>query len=344
MPEEKVKEEKILSLDDFTKYVKKTHGKDAAISATAKESYGDVIPCTSFSLMNALGIGGFAKRKIYTIDGDLSSGKSTTAYDIIGNAQRKYNDNALLIDKEDSYTTQYGEMLGIDNNKLTIVSPHTLEDMYDVLAKAIISNLFGVIVVDSVTAFAPSARFEDSVIMGMEARINSDKMRLISDAMSKSNTCLILIQQTREKIGAMAHTDPTTVSGGKAIPFYAHGRIRITRSKIDREQQQNIMKFTVIKNKMAAPFKVGTVVFKWNSGFDFFSEVAQLAVEFNIIPMEGRSYFPPETDIKLVGVRKLIDYLTDNQEYTKTVIEPLVKQQLENADLRSTEINENELY
>jgi hypothetical protein len=72
--------------------------------------------------------------------------------------------------------------------------------------------------------------------------------------------------------------------------------------------------------------------------------VAQLAVEFNVIPMEGRSYFPPETDVKLVGVRKLIEYLTDNPEYTQSVIEPLVKERLENTDLRTTEINENELY
>lgn len=343
--EEKVKtEDKILSLEDFTKFVKKQCGKDAIITAEEKQSYGDVIPCTSFSLRNALGIGGFAKRKIYTIDGDLSAGKSTTAYDVIAQCQKTYGDQCLLIDKEDSYTTEYGEILGIDNNKLTIVSPHTLEDMYETLVAAINSGLFGVIVTDSVTSFAPQARFEGSVVMGIEARVNSDKMRLVSDAMAKSNTCLILIQQTREKIGGMAHSDPTVVSGGKAIPFYAHARIRITRSEIKREEEQNVMKFTIIKNKMAAPFKVGTVVYKWNKGFDFFSEVAELAIELGIIKNEKVSYYLPETDIKLIGKNKTIKYLTDNPEYTKQIIEPMVLKTLSDSIVVRVNEDENELY
>lgn len=330
-----------MDLEAFTKFIKKNCGKDSIIDASAKESYGDVIPCTSFSLRNAWGIGGFAKRKIYTIDGDLSAGKSTTAYDVIGQAQKMYGDHCLLIDKEDSYTTDYGNMLGVDNDKLTIVTPHTLEDMYETIIAAIKADIFGVIVVDSVTSFAPESRFEGSIVMGVEARINSDKMRLVADAMHTSNTCLILIQQIREKIGGMG--DPTTVSGGKAIPFYAHGRVRITRSEINREEQCNIMKFTIIKNKMAPPFKVGTVVFKWNTGFDFFSEVGTLAVEFGIIKLEGKSFYPPETGLKFVGKKKLFEYLTDNPEYTKEVIEPLVLKYLENTDVRE-EVAENELY
>lgn len=198
-------EEKILSLEDFIKSTKKDLGKNAVISAIEKQAYGDVIPCTSFSLRNATGIGGIAKRKIYTIDGDSSAGKSTTAYDIIGQCQKKYGDECLLIDKEDAYTTTYGELLGINNDKLTIVTPHTLEEMYDTVIKALKSNLFGCIVVDSVTSFAPDSRFEGSVVMGVEARVNSDKMRLICDAMAKSNTALILIQQIRQKIGCFTN-------------------------------------------------------------------------------------------------------------------------------------------
>lgn len=343
MAEEVKEKKKILNLDDFNKDIKKNLGKDSLISATDKESYGDVIPSTSFSLTNATGIGGIAKRKIYTIDGDLSAGKSTTLYDIIGQCQKIYNEPCLLIDKEDSYTVEYGKQLGINNDLLTIITPHTLEEMYDTVIKALECNLFGVVGVDSVTSFAPAARFEGSVVMGIEARINSDKMRLVADAIQKSNTTLILIQQIREKIGGMG--DPTTVSGGKAIPFYAHGRIRITRSEIDRENEQNVMKFTIIKNKMAPPFKVGTVVYKWGKGFDFASEVGELAVEFGIIKVEGKSYYLPELpDLKLVGKKKLTGYLTDNPEYTKQVIEPLVRKYLEDTSSRINETQENELY
>lgn len=333
---------KVLNLEDFIKESKRLFGKDAVIDAEQKEAFGDVIPTTPFSLRSATGIGGFAKKKIYTIDGDPSSGKSTTAYDVIGQCHKVYGEQCLLIDKEDSYTTEYGKLLGIDNSKLTIVSPRTLEDMYEAIIMGLESKAFGVIVVDSVTSFAPEARFEGSVVMGIEARVNSDKMRLVNDAMFDANTCLIMIQQTRQKIGGMG--DPTTVSGGTAIPFYAHVRVRVTRSEIKRELEQNTMKFTIIKNKLATPFKVGTVVYKWGIGFDFFSEVAELAVEFGIIRKEGNSYYFPEVEnVKMVGEKKAIAYLRDNPEYTKAVIEPKVKEYLSRTDLRQDEIDDTEL-
>lgn len=336
------KEKKILNLDEFIKESKKLFGKDSVVNAEQKESYGDVIPTTPFSLSNALGIGGFAKRKFYVIDGETSGGKSTTCYDIIGNCQKTFGDECLLLDKEDSYTREYGKILGIDNTKTTILNPKTLEQMYDAIIMALESNLFGTIVVDSQTAFAPESRHEGSVVMGVEARVNSDKMRLVMDALEKSNTCLIFIMQLRQKIGG--YGDPNTVSGGTAIPFYAHVRIRITRSEIDRELEQNVVKFTIIKNKLAAPFKVGTVVYKWGVGFDFFSEVAELAIEFGIIRNEGKSYYFPELDeMKVVGKKKAIEYLKDNPEYTKAVIEPKVKEYLQSSSLRKDEIDEAEL-
>lgn len=341
MAEQEVKIEKQMTLADFERTVKRTMGKGAVVTAEDKQAYGDVIPCSSFSLMSATGIGGLAKRKIYTIDGDLSAGKSTTAYDVMAHSQKKYGDTCLLIDKEDSYTAEYGKMLGLDNEKLLIVTPHTLEDMYTVLISAIKSGLFGVIVVDSVTAFMPAGRYEGSEAMGIEARVNSDKMREVADAMFNGNSCLILIQQIRNKIGGMG--DPTVVSGGMAIPFYAHGRIRITRSAIDRELQQNVMKFTIIKNKMAAPFKVGTVVYKWNQGFDFFSEVGELAIEFGIIRKEKNTHYLPEVEMKFTGKKKVLEYLADNVEYTKAVIEPKVTEILKGNLIREGD-EENELY
>lgn len=193
-----------LSLDDFKKQLKKSYGKDIIIDALEKESYGDVIPCTSFSLRSALGIGGFPKNKLVTIDGEYSSGKSTTGYDIIGQAQKTYGDRCLLIDKEDSYSTSYGELLGIDNEKLDIITPTSLEDMYDILVLALKNKLYGVILVDSVTAFAPETRHEGSIVLGVEARVNSDKMRLVVDALHGSNTSLIFIMQTRSKLGCFS--------------------------------------------------------------------------------------------------------------------------------------------
>lgn len=326
-------------LNELVKAIEAKFGKDSIYSAEENESYGDVIPTTSFSLSNALGIGGFAKRKFYTIDGDLSSGKSTTAYDVIANCQKTYGDQCLLVDKEDSYTKEYGKKLGIDNSKLTITRPRTLEDAHSLVIDALNSGLFGVILVDSITSFAPASRYEDSVVLGVEARVNSDKMRMVMDALQKSNSCLIYIQQVRQKLGG--YGDPTTVNGGTAIPFYAHVRIRVTRSEIDRENRQNVMKFTIIKNKLAEAFKVGTVVYSWENGFDLFSEMADLAIEFGIIRNEGKTYFFPESgDFKVVGKKKAIEYLKDNPEYTKTTIQPLVEDYLKKVNLRKDETTE----
>lgn len=342
MSEKVTKEEKKKTeFEEKLALITKKFGKGTFISAEDKESYGDVIPTTPFSLSNSLGIGGFAKRKLYTIDGDTSAGKSTTSYDVIGNCQKKFGDHCLLIDKEDSYTIEYGKKLGIDNSKLTLAAPHSLEDMYELLIESLKSNIFGCIVVDSVTSFAPLAKFDGSAVMGIESRVNSDKMRMVMTALEKSDTCLIFIQQIRQKIGGMG--DPTTVSGGLSIPFYAHVRIRVTRSEIDRENKQNVMKFTIIKNKLAPPFKVGTIVYNWETGFDLFSEVADLAIEFGIIKNEGKTYFFPEVEnFKAVGKKKAIEYLKDNPEYTKSVIEPLLTKYLDSENLRPEDL-ENEI-
>ena len=335
-------EKKVLSLEEFEKWTKTTFGKDSLINADEKEAYKDVIPVTPLSLKNAMGIGGYAIGKIHTIDGETSGGKSTLSYDIIANSQKKFGKQCLLIDKEDSYTKEYGSLMNIDNSKLTICNPHTLEDMYNLVIKALESNIFGVIVVDSVTSFAPAARFEGSEQMGIESRVNSSLMRNINDMITKSDTALILIQQIRQAIGGFG--DPTRVSGGLAIPFYAHTRTRITRSEIDRENEQNVMKFTIIKNKLAKAFKVGTVVYKWGVGFDAFSEYIELALEFNLIKKDKASYLPPETDLKITGKKAIIQYLKDNPEYVKKVIEPLILNHLNSeTTLRTEDTSENEL-
>lgn len=346
---EKQEVKKVLNLEDFIKESKKLFGKDSIIDLIKDGGYGNVIPFSSFSLNNALGVGGVAMNKITVFDGDTSSGKSTTAYDAIGKCQKTYNRPCLLLDKERSATTEYLQKLGVDTNpeKLVILNPKSLEEMYEAVLMGLSSKIFGCIVVDSVTAFAPDARFDGQQQMGIESRVNSDKMRLVNDAIGDSNCALIMIQQIRQKIGVMGG-DPTTVSGGLAIPFYAHVRIRITRSQIDRELQQNVMKFTVIKNKLSVPFKVGTVVYSWVKGFDSSSEIAELAVEFGIIRNKDKSYFLDNTnaegtELKLVGKKKVIEYLNTNIDYRDKVIKPLLEAKLASTDLRTDDIDESEI-
>lgn len=338
------KEKKLLNYEDFLEQIQKELGKDIIEDAGISVSYTDVVECTPESLKNALGIGGFAFGKFYLVDGETSGGKSTICYDVIGHVQ-KYSEKtkrALLIDREDSYTKEYGAAMGIDNDNLVISKPKTLEDMYTTVTMALECKAFGVIVIDSITSFAPKARFEGSEQMGIESRVNSDKCRLMMEALERSNTLLLGIQQTRQKIGGFG--DPTTVSGGTALPFASHVRIRITRSEIDRENEQNIMKFTIIKNKLDKPFKVGTVVYKWGVGFDINSEYVELALEFGLIQEHKKIYFPPETnDLEIKSKKSMIAYLKDNPEYMSKVIVPLVKDYLsKNKNARKEDIDDTE--
>ena len=339
------KEKKPLNYEDFLEQIQEKLGKDVIEDATTSIAYTDVVECTPESLKNALGIGGFAFGKFYLIDGETSGGKSTICYDIIGNVQ-KYSaktKKALLIDREDSYTKEYGAALGINNDNLLISKPKTLEDMYTTVTMALESKAFGVIVIDSITSFAPKARFEGSDQMGIESRVNSDKCRVMMEALERSNTLLLGIQQTRQKIGGFG--DPTTVSGGTALPFASHCRIRITRSEIDRENEQNVMKFTIIKNKLDKPYKVGTVVYKWGKGFDVNSEYVELALEFGLIEEHKKTYFPPETDgLEIKSKKSMVTYLKDNPEYTNKVIVPLVKDYLsKNKNARNEEFSEEDI-
>ena len=291
----------------------------------------------------ASGINGVAKGKLYEVFADPSSGKSTLSYDIIANCQKQYGDYCCIIEKEDSYGSKYGEGLGIDNSKLKIYTPDYQEDMYDVLITCLKSNMFGVIVIDSLTSFAPKARFEGSKIMGIESRINSDKLREVIHYLQQSDTCLIVLNQTRQKIGVMGG-DPTTTSGGTALSFYAHCRIRITRSQIDKELRQNTMKFHFIKNKLAPPYKIGSIVYKWEGGFDKVSEYADIALEAGIINLTGKTYSLPdgkggflELEDKLVGKKKYTNYLEENPEYLKDIIHPLVVDYLNNKEIVADE-------
>jgi recombination protein RecA len=324
-----------LTLDEIKKQLEKDFGKGTIISAVDKEPYGDVIPSTSFSFNRASGIGGLPKGKLVEIYGDTGSYKSTTAYDIIANCQKEYDDYCLLIDMENSYSTEYGSILNIDNEKLLVSNNNSgkiesLEDMYDVLEKAIESGMFGVIVVDSVTSFAPKARMEGSVVMGLEARVNSDKMRLINKAVNKSNTLVIMINQVRNSIGG--YGSPVVTSGGKAIGFYSHMRIWNTRSEIDKDNENNVVKFNFIKNKMGVPFKIGNIVFNWKTGFDVLSEIVEIAIESNIIQRNKNTYTLPNTeeDLKLTSRKKLDDYLDANKDVLHNVIQPLVENYLNN--------------
>jgi recombination protein RecA len=312
--------EKIIN---FKKEILKQYGKNSILSANEENSVGDIIPLSSLTLKNALGVGGFSKNKIYEILGWESSGKSTLCYDAIANAQKTYGDHCLLIDKENSFDKFYAQKLGVDCDKLELVYPESLEDCYSVIEKAFDSKLFGLIIVDSLTSFQPKSTIENPEgAMGKESRINSNRMRMVNDKIRESNCCIVFINQIREKIGIM-FGNPETTSGGNALKFYAHVRIMIRRKEINPVTQSNLMHFKIIKNKLAVPMKEAETTIIWGQGFDKESEIFYLAKEYDIIKKHGKKVTYGEIVFELSdkdAIGEYYAYLNDNLEMKEEIV------------------------
>jgi recombination protein RecA len=334
--------EKEKKMQELLTSLNKQFGKNTIVSADGEEyeAYGDVIPVTSIKLSAATGINGFPKNKIIEIIGWESAGKSTLSYDIIANCQREFGDHCLLIDKEASYDPVYANQLFVDDSKLKIAYPDSLEDSYALTEKALDSKLFGVIVVDSLTAFESAASLADQGGMGKEARINSDKLRRINAKVKDSNCCVIYINQMREKIGVMFGS-PETTSGGNALKFYAAMRIMIRRKEIKADNETNIMHFKIIKNKVAKPMKEAEINILWGKGFDTDKEYIDLAMDNEIITCVGKTWFYNGNKLE-IGKDKSIQLIKDNPEMFEE-IKVKVKNLLLNDKVVLTEkIEENE--
>ena len=316
------KKEKEKKLAAFKADIEKTYGKGTIVAADDDTPMGDIIPLTSLTLCNALGVKGFAKNRIIEIIGWESSGKSTLCYDAIANAQKTYGDYCLLIDKENSFDKFYAQQLGVDLTMLEIVYPESLEDQYDTVEKALNSKIFGLIIVDSLTAFQPKSTIEDGAgAMGKESRINSNRMRMVNDKIRTSDCCICFINQMREKIGIM-FGNPETTSGGNALKFYAHQRIMIRRKEIDAAGQKNTMHFKIIKNKMAPPMKEAETTILWGKGFDRDDEIFYLAKDFGFIKKRGTKVTYKDDIFELTEKDKMeeyYEYLKKNPEMHKEI-------------------------
>lgn len=310
-------------IEKFKSDLTKIFGKDVVSSANEEIPVKDVIPTSSLTLTNAIGIKGFPKNKIVEVIGWESSGKSTLSYDLIANLHKSFNEEALLIDKENSFDKFYAEKLDVNLEKLTLSYPNSLEDCYSVIEKALDSKLFGIIVVDSLTSFQPQATIDSpGGAMGKESRINSDRMRMVNDKIRNSNCCIIFINQLREKLGIM-FGNPETTNGGNALKFYAHLRIMIRRKEVDAENQKNLMHFKIIKNKLAPPMKEAETTIVWGKGFDKDSEIMYLAKDFDIIKKHGKKVTYGEITFELTdknNIHEFYKFLEDNIEIKDEIV------------------------
>ncbi len=276
----------------------------------------EVIPTGSLAVDVALGIGGLPRGRIVEIFGPESSGKTTLALQSIANAQ-KLGGNAVLIDAEHAFDPAYGRKLGIDMSRLWVSQPDYGEQALDIAEALIASNAVDIIVVDSVAALVPKAELEGEMgdnQMGLLARMMSKAMRKLTATCNKSHTCLVMINQIREKIGVM-FGNPETTTGGRALKFFASQRIEVRKTQQIKEGEESIgvgARVTVVKNKLAPPFKRAEVEIYFGKGISYLNDLLTFAQQLSIVTKSGN--WMQYGDLKLGnGKQNSLEFLRDKE-------------------------------
>lgn len=303
----------------------------------------DAIPTGSVGLDMAIGIGGIPRGRIIEIYGPESSGKSTLCQHIVAEAQKK-GDKCWYIDMEHALDPQYAAALGVDLSSLYISQPQSGEQALEIAETAVRSGEFGVVVVDSVAALVPQKELEGDMgdaTMGVQARLMSQACRKLNGAIGMTNTTVIFVNQLRQKIGVV-FGNPETTTGGNALKYYASVRLDVRRAgtiKTDSEKVGTTTKVTVVKNKVAPPFKVATFDIMYGKGINLAAEVLDLAEEFGIVQKRGSFYSYGEVRLGQ-GRAQAVQKLTDDPELCTTIYSE-VKGNFNYAALSYGKVEEN---
>ncbi|MBT3180444.1 MAG: recombinase RecA [Candidatus Marinimicrobia bacterium] len=283
----------------------------------------NVISTGCLSLDVALGVGGVPKGRIIEIYGPESSGKTTLALHIVAEAQ-KAGGFAAFIDAEHAVDPEYSKRLGVNIEELLISQPDTGEQALEICETLVRSGAMDVIVIDSVAALVPKAELEGDMgasHMGLQARLMSQALRKLTGTVSRSNTCVIFINQIREKIGVV-FGNPETTPGGRALKFYSSVRMeirRITTIKDGTDMVGSRVRVKVVKNKVASPFKKSEFDIMYGQGISTVGDIIDLAVEGNIVEKMGAWYSYEDTKIGQ-GRENAKSFLLDNQDVYDSVV------------------------
>jgi recombination protein RecA len=317
-------------LDNTLSQIEKQFGKGSILRLGSKDAIVPVavISTGSISLDAALGVGGFPRGRINEIYGPESSGKTTIALQAIAEAQKK-GGMAAFIDVEHALDPVYSRKLGVDVDNLLVSQPDYGEQALEITGALIASGQIDVLVVDSVAALVPKAELDGEMgdsHMGVQARLMSQALRKLTGVVSKSRTCLIFINQIREKIGVMFGS-PETTTGGRALKFYASVRLDIRRIAAIKDGETVIgsrTKVKVVKNKVASPFREAEFDIIYGEGVSREGDLIDLGSAQNVIEKSG-SWFSYKGERIGQGRENARQFLKDNPDIRQSIDQELRK-------------------
>ena len=312
-------EEKLKALDAVLAQIEKSYGKGAIMKLGTNAGNLDieVIPTGCLSLDLALGIGGLPRGRMIEIYGPESSGKTTVALHAVAEAQ-KMGGIAAFIDAEHALDPVYAKKLGVNLDELYVSQPDTGEQALDIVDSLVRSSAVDIIVVDSVAALTPKAEIEGDMgdsHVGLQARLMSQALRKLTAIVNKSKTCVVFINQLREKVGVM-FGNPEVTPGGKALKFYASVRIDVRKADILKSTDGaagNRTRAKVVKNKLAPPFRQAEFDIMYGEGVSQEGCIIDLALQYDLLKKSGAWFSYNDTKVAN-GRESMRQFLKDNPE------------------------------
>jgi len=316
--------QKTKALELAINQIQHSYGKGSIMRFGEKAVLDDiaVIPTGALSLDFALGVWGYPQGRVIEIFGPEASGKSTLALQAVANAQAQ-GGVAAYVDAEHAMDPNYCKNLGVKLDELLISQPDTGEQALDITETLVRSNAVDIVVIDSVAALVPKAELEGEMgdtHMGLQARLMSQALRKLTASISRSKTCVIFINQIREKIGVMFGPSETT-PGGRALKFYTSVRIDVRRIGAIKDQGLNIgnhVRARVVKNKVAPPFRQAEFDIIFGKGISRESDLLNLGIEHNVVDKSGAWFSYGETRLGQGRENSRI-FLLENPEITKEI-------------------------